>query len=122
MPSILLALTSHADLGDTGLRTGFYVPEAVHAHWVFTSAGYDVDFVSVLGGDPPRDGVKPADHEATAFLHDHAGELADTAAPDDLDAADYAAIFYVGGHGAMWDFPGSQELAALAAGIYEAGA
>jgi putative intracellular protease/amidase len=120
MPSILLALTSHADLGETGLRTGFYVPEAAHAHRVFTSAGYDVDFVSVLGGDPPRDGVEPGDHEATAFLRDHADELADTAAPGDLDAGDYAAIFYVGGHGAMWDFPDAGGLAALAAQIYEA--
>jgi putative intracellular protease/amidase len=121
MPSILLALTSHAELGDTGRTTGFYVPEAARAHRVLTSAGYQVDFTSVRGGDPPRDGVKPGDPEVAAFLRDHADALAGTAVPGSLNAADYDAIFYVGGHGAMWDFPDSQELAALAARIYQAG-
>ena len=121
MPSILLALTSHAELGDTGRPTGFYVPEAARAHRVLTDAGYQVDFTSVQGGDPPRDGIKPGDPEAAAFLRDHADALARTAAPGSLNAAGYDAIFYVGGHGAMWDFPDSQDLAALAAAIYQAG-
>ena len=121
MSSILLALTSHEDLGDTGLSTGFHVREAVHAYRVLATAGYDVGFVSVLGGNPPRDGIDPRDDEMTSFLRDHASELADTAAPGQLDPADHAAIFYVGGHGAMWDFPCSVDLAALATGIYQAG-
>jgi putative intracellular protease/amidase len=121
MPAVLLALTSHAELGDTGRPTGFYVPEAARAHRVFADAGYQVDFTSVQGGAPPRDGVKPGDAEATAFLRDHADTLASTPAPGSLSAADYDAIFYVGGHGAMWDFPDSQDLATLAAGIYQAG-
>ena len=65
--------------------------------------------------------VEPSDQEATAFLRDHADELASTPAPGHVDAADYAAIFYVGGHGAMFDFPECADLAALAVGIYEAG-
>jgi putative intracellular protease/amidase len=121
MPAILLALTSHGELGGTGHPTGFYVPEAAGPYRVFTAAGYDVDFVSVQGGDPPRDGVKPANEETAAFLRDHADALADTPAPGELNAGDYAAIWFVGGHGAMWDFPGSQELAALAREIYAAG-
>jgi len=121
MTSILLALTSHAELGDTGHRTGFHVPEAARAHRVLASAGYKVDFVSVQGGDPPRDGAEAGDPVAVAFLRDHADALAGTAAPGSLNAAGYAAIFYIGGHGAMWDFPGSADLAALATGIYRAG-
>lgn len=121
MPSILIALTSHGDLGGTGHPTGFYVPEAADPYRVFTSAGYDVDFVSVQGGDPPRDGVKPEDEESAAFLRDHGDALADTPDAGEVNAGDYAAIWFVGGHGAMWDFPGSPDLAALARQIYAAG-
>lgn len=121
MPVILLALTSHADLGGTGRKAGFYVPEAARPYRIFTEAGYDVDFVSVQGGDPPREGVHPGDREVTAFLRDHGDALSSTPAPDHLYAEDYDAIFYVGGHGAMWDFPASEDLAALAAEIYAAG-
>ena len=121
MPSILLALTSHAELGDTGRRTGFHVPEAARVHRVLAGAGYQVDFTSVQGGDPPRDEAESGDPQAAAFLRDHADVLAGTAAPGSLNAADYAAIFYVGGHGAMWDFPDCAELAALAVRIYQAG-
>ena len=121
MKSILLVLTSHAELGDTGRGTGFHAPEAARAHRMLTGAGYRVDFASVQGGDPPRDGAEAGDPVAVAFLRDHAGALAGTAAPGSLNAADYAAIFYIGGHGAMWDFPDSADLAALASGIYQAG-
>ena len=121
MPSVLFALTSHGDLGDTGRLTGFYVPEAAGPYRVFTAAGYDVDFVSVQGGAPPRDGIKPEDEETAAFLRDNADALADTPAAGEVEAASYAAIWLVGGHGAMWDFPVAQDLAALARDIYAAG-
>lgn len=80
-----------------------------------------MDFVSIQGGDPPREGVHPGDDEVTAFLRDQGEALANTPVPGQLDAEDYDAIFYVGGHGAMWDFPGSEDLAALAGEIYAAG-
>jgi putative intracellular protease/amidase len=121
MPVILLALTSHSQLGNTGRPTGFYVPEAMYPCHAFTAAGYDVAFTSVQGGQPPVTGVEPGDAEVAAFLRDHAGALADTPIPGQLDPVDYDAIFYVGGHGAMWDFPGCQDLARLAAGIYARG-
>jgi len=121
MPKILLALTSNDKIGDTDRKTGFYVPEAAHPYRVFTAAGYDVEFVSVKGGEPPKDGVKAADTEVAKFLHDLSDRLTDTATADQVDAADYDAIFYVGGHGTMWDFPNCEELAKLAAGIYARG-
>jgi putative intracellular protease/amidase len=121
MSTVLIALTSHAELGDTGRKTGFYVPEVAHPYAVFTAAGHQVDFVSVAGGEPPRDGVKPGDEVVAAFLADQGSRLADTPTPDQVKAADYDAVFFAGGHGTMWDFPPSTALAALAAEIYENG-
>ncbi|MFD5099370.1 type 1 glutamine amidotransferase domain-containing protein [Streptomyces albidochromogenes] len=119
---ILIALTSHDRLGDTGRSTGFYLPEAAHPWKVFTDAGYDVDLVSVRGGKPPVDGADTSDPIQRAFLDDAkiAAQLAATPRPQDIDAADYDAILYVGGHGTMWDFADDQVLAGLARDIYEA--
>jgi putative intracellular protease/amidase len=121
MPKVLLALTSHGDLGDTGRTTGFYVPEAAHPHAVFTQAGYEVDFVSVQGGEPPRDGVEPDDADTARFLSDMKEQLASTPTADQIDAANYDAIFFVGGHGTMWDLPDAADLASLTARIYDNG-
>ena len=121
MSKILLALTSTADLGATGRSTGFYVPEAAHPYRVFTEAGYEVDFVSVRGGQPPTDGVKPGDQAVSAFLSDQHDRLATTPTPAQIDPVAYDAIFYVGGHGTMWDFPDDKDLAELAVQIYQAG-
>ena len=121
MPKILIALTSHDQLGETGRQTGFYVPEAAHPYRVFTEAGYTVDFASVQGGEPPRDGVKPDDTAVAGFLRELGPRLAATATADQLDPAEYDAILYAGGHGAMWDFPDCQELGKFAAEIYQNG-
>jgi putative intracellular protease/amidase len=119
----LIVLTSHGELGDTGRPTGFYLPEAAHPWRVFTDAGMRVDLVSVRGGKPPVDGVDLADPVQHAFLDDPgmAGQLADTPKPGELDPSDYDVVFYAGGHGAMWDFAGNGELAALARRVYEDG-
>jgi putative intracellular protease/amidase len=119
---ILIALTSHDDLG--GIRkTGFYLSEAAHPWHVFRQAGYQVDLVSPQGGEPPRDSVDLADPLQQAFLDDAemSQELADTRRPDEIDPQNYAAIFYAGGHGTMWDFPGNAGLAGIGRDIYEAG-
>jgi putative intracellular protease/amidase len=120
---ILMALTSHDRLGDTGRSTGFYLSEAAHPWKLFTDAGYDVELVSVGGGKPPVDGADTSDPIQRAFLDDPkiATQLAVTPRPRDVDAAAYEAILYVGGHGTMWDFPDDQVLAGLARSIYEAG-
>ncbi|WP_033442169.1 type 1 glutamine amidotransferase domain-containing protein [Saccharothrix sp. NRRL B-16314] len=120
---ILIALTSHERLGDTGRTTGFYLPEAAHPWRVFTEAGYEVDLVSVRGGNPPRDGVDPSDAVQTRFLADEvvAGKLAATPTPAEVDPGQYAAILFAGGHGTMWDFPDDSALAGVARDIYEAG-
>jgi putative intracellular protease/amidase len=119
MTRVLIALTSHGELGDTGRSTGFYVSEAAHPWAVFTDAGYQVDLVSVAGGRPPVDGQDDTDPDQRAFLA--AATLGTTHQPAELDAADYDAVFFAGGHGTMWDFPDATGLAQLAAGIYEGG-
>ncbi len=123
MTTILIALTSHGTLGNTGRATGFYLPELVHPYNVFRQAGYEVAFVSPQGGQPPMDGVDPADPQLRAFLDDAAvmTQLTQTPTPAALNAAEYAAIFYAGGHGAMWDLATDVALATLAADIYAHG-
>ncbi len=121
--SVLFALTSHGQLGDTGRRTGAYVPEIAHPAQVFTDAGWDVRFVSVAGGQPPLDGIKPDDQVSQAFLADEtvASRLAATPTADQLDPADYGVIYFAGGHGTMWDFAQAKDLTDLAAQIYAGG-
>jgi putative intracellular protease/amidase len=120
---VLFALTSHDKLGETGRKTGFYVPEVAHPAAVFRSAGYEIAFVSVRGGAAPQDGINPDDTVVTEFLADPEVRrtLAGTPAVHEVEAEDFDVIFFAGGHGTMWDFPESAELARLAAGIYEAG-
>jgi putative intracellular protease/amidase len=119
----VFALTSHTELGDTGNETGYYVPEAAHPWKVLTDNGFAVDFISTKGGAPAPTGYDPQDEVQREFLADRnlATELATTRRPGDIDADDYDAILYVGGHGTMWDFPDDEDLAKLARGIYESG-
>ncbi|MFI0912690.1 type 1 glutamine amidotransferase domain-containing protein [Streptomyces abikoensis] len=120
---VLFALTSHGTLGDTGRATGFYVPEVAHPARVFAEAGCEIGFVSVQGGAPPRDGVKPDDTVVAEFLADPATRraLGETPTADRVDAEAVDILYYAGGHGAMWDFPHDTALAALGARVYERG-
>ncbi len=119
MTRALIALTSHDKLGDTGRGTGFHAGEAAIPWEVFTAAGYQVDLVSVAGGRPPVDRHDPTDETLRDFFA--AADLDHTARPADLDPQRYDIIFFAGGHGTMWDFPEDEDLARLAAGIYERG-
>ncbi|MEV6267236.1 type 1 glutamine amidotransferase domain-containing protein [Kribbella sp. NPDC051936] len=119
MTRVLIALTSHSQLGDTGRTTGFYASEAAEPWSVFTAAGFDVDLVSVAGGRPPIDGLDEDDPIQQKFLA--SVDLEQTPAAAGLDASAYDAIFFAGGHGTVWDFPNDEALASLAAGIYENG-
>jgi putative intracellular protease/amidase len=118
MTAILLALTSHDDLG--GRRpTGFYVPEAAHPWRVFRDEGFAVDLISIQGGRPPMDGYDKDDPAQQEFATLPA--LTTTRRAAEVDAVGYDAIFYVGGHGTMWDFPNDPDLPRLGRDIYEAG-
>ncbi|MFI5736383.1 type 1 glutamine amidotransferase domain-containing protein [Kribbella sp. NPDC051587] len=119
MTRVLIALTSHSELGDTGRATGFYVSEAAEPWEVFTEAGFDVDLVSVKGGRPPVDGLDDTDPTQQKFLANV--DLDHTPVAADLDASAYDAVLFAGGHGTMWDFPQADDLLKLAADIYERG-
>ncbi|WP_066903942.1 type 1 glutamine amidotransferase domain-containing protein [Millisia brevis] len=119
---VLFILTSHDDLA--GVRkTGYYINEAAHPWKVLRDAGYDVDFASVRGGVPPRDGFDPDDADQEAFLSDPsvAAQLSNTRTIADYDPADYDAVLYVGGHGTVFDFPGDAALAAFSGRVYDNG-
>jgi len=120
---VLFVLTSHGELGDTGRKTGFYLPELTHPLAVLREAGYDFDLASPVGGEPPMDGVKREDPLNAAFLDapEMMARVRETIPLDQVNLDDYVGVLFVGGHGTMWDFPGNPSVARVAAGIFEAG-
>ena len=109
MKKILIVLTSHDKLGNTGEKTGFWLEELAAPYYVLKDAGVQLTLASPLGGQPPLD-PKSDDPDAqtdatrrfTADTEAQA-ELADTRVLSTLDAGDYDAVFYPGGHGPLWD-------------------
>jgi putative intracellular protease/amidase len=120
---VLFVLTSHDHKGDK--PSGYFLSEATHPHLVLANAGYEVDFVSPKGGKAPLDpdSFDLKDGTNADFWNDPKlrGAVENTLRPTDVKADDYAAIFFAGGHGAMWDLPDNTELAALSSSIYEHG-
>jgi putative intracellular protease/amidase len=120
---VLIVLTSHDTLGDTGKETGFYLPEVSHPVAVFDRAGLIVEYVSPKGGKAPMIGIDRTDLLNAAFLDDpkKLSQVENTLHPTQVNPSEYDAIFYAGGHGTMWDFPENSDLAHIAASIYEQG-
>lgn len=106
---ILMILTSHDMLGDTGKKTGFWLEEFAAPYYVFRDAGAEITLASPKGGQPPLDpksDASEAQTEATKrFKQDaHATDLlAHTHMLSVVDAENYDAVFYPGGHGPLWD-------------------
>jgi putative intracellular protease/amidase len=113
---VLVVLTSHDTLGNTGKETGFYLSEVSHPVAVFERAGFTVDYVSPKGGKAPMIGIEREDALNAAFLDsaDKMAQVASTLSPDQVNPADYVAIFYAGGHGTMWDFPQAENIGKIA--------
>ena len=109
MKKILMVLTSHDQLGNTGAKTGFWLEEFAAPYYVFKDAGAQITLASPLGGQPPLDPKSDdvsAQTEAThRFQADPATQalLASTHQLSALSAADFDAVFYPGGHGPLWD-------------------
>ena len=120
---VLFVLTSHDTLGNTGKETGFYLPEVTHPYEAFEQAGIEVEFVSPKGGKAPMIGVDLTDPINKAFLDDpvKVGKVENTLTPAEIEPGHYAAIFFAGGHGTMWDFPDHAQLTEIAAAIYKQG-
>ena len=115
---VLMVMTSHDQLGDTGKKTGFWLEEFAAPYYVLKDAGAAVTVVSPLGGQPPLDPKSDepdAQTEATKrFKADSATQavLASTGKLAEVDAADFDAVFYPGGHGPLWDL--AQDPASIA--------
>lgn len=120
---ILIVLTSHDTLGNTGKETGFYLPEVSHPVAVFDRANFTVDYVSPKGGKAPMIGVDLTDPLNRAFVEnpEKMAQIEHTKRPEQVDPNEYDAIFYAGGHGTMWDFPNTPELDRIAETIYDRG-
>ncbi|QDA59002.1 type 1 glutamine amidotransferase domain-containing protein [Hymenobacter jejuensis] len=107
--NILMVLTSHDQLGDTGKKTGFWLEEFAAPYYVFKDAGATLTLASPKGGQPPLDPKSDepdSQTEATKrFKQDADAQkaLANTVKLDSISAADFDAVFYPGGHGPLWD-------------------
>ncbi|MEJ9080452.1 type 1 glutamine amidotransferase domain-containing protein [Gordonia malaquae] len=124
---ILNVVTNIAHYDDPTHPTGLWLSELTHAWDVFEEAGFEQVIVSPAGGHSP---LEPRslkfpnyDKSAKAWHRDPArmALLDDTRSPDQIDPADFDAIFYTGGHAVMYDFPGSEGLQRISREIYENG-
>jgi putative intracellular protease/amidase len=120
---ILMVLTSHDKLGDTGRRTGFWLEEFAAPYYVFSDAGADVTLASPKGGQPPLDPRSDEpDSQTDATRRFRADEeaqakLANTEKLANVSAGDFDTVFYPGGHGPMWDLPDNPDSIALLEGF-----
>ncbi|MCA0891794.1 type 1 glutamine amidotransferase domain-containing protein [Qipengyuania flava] len=123
---VLMVLTSHDKLGDTGNPTGFWLEELAAPYYVFEEAGYDITLASPRGGQPPLD---PKSNEpdfqtddTKRFEKDEAAQkaLANTVRLSDVSVDDFDTVFYPGGHGPLWDLAESADSRSLIEGFIAA--
>jgi len=116
---ILMVLTSHDRLGDTGRKTGFWLEELAAPYYAFKDAGAEIVLASPRGGNPPLDPKSNEPDFQTALTHrfeaDTAAvaQLAATVRLDTVSQADFDAVFYPGGHGPLWDLAEDKHSVAL---------
>jgi putative intracellular protease/amidase/predicted enzyme related to lactoylglutathione lyase len=124
---ILMVLTSHNQLGNTGRPTGFWLEEFAAPYFVFRDAGIELTLASPKGGQPPLDPKSDLPENQTPamarFKKDAAAQkaLANTVKLADVKAADFDTVFYPGGHGPMWDLAESPTSIALLEAFYNSG-
>ena len=124
---ILMVLTSHDTLGDTGRKTGFWLEEFAAPYYTFLDAGAAVTLASPKGGQPPIDPVSNTPEGQTdwtrRFEKDPPAQavLANTTRLADVKAEEFDAVFYPGGHGPMWDLAEDPISIALIEAFYGAG-
>ncbi|MGH9745193.1 MAG: type 1 glutamine amidotransferase domain-containing protein [Candidatus Acidiferrales bacterium] len=124
---ILMVLTSHDQLGNTGRKTGFWLEEFAAPYFVFRDAGVELTLASPKGGQPPVDpkSDEPGNQTPamTRFKQDAAGQkaLSQTSKLADMKAENFDTVFYVGGHGPMWDLAESSDSIKLLESFYNSG-
>src|SRR6478609_3555425 len=124
---IVMILTSHDQLGNTGRKTGFWLEEFAAPYFVFRDAGVQLTLASPKGGQPPIDPKSDEPENQTdamtRFKNDRAAQqaLSQTIKLADVKSEDYDTIFYVGGHGPMWDLVDNPVSIALIESFYNSG-
>src|SRR5580658_4161698 len=124
---ILMVLTSHDQLGNTGRKTGFWLEEFAAPYFVFRDAGVQLTLASPKGGqlpvDPKSDLPENQTPAVTRFKQDQTAQnaLSETVKLGTVKAEDYDTIFYVGGHGPQWDLAESSDSIALIESFYNTG-
>lgn len=125
MKKILCVVTSNNVKGNTGIPTGFWLSELTHPMAKFEAAGYEIVLASIKGGKPPidKDSLDFTDAINKKFWDsaDFQKKYENTLKLDEVNAKEYAAIFFAGGHGVMWDFPDSAAVDKVTREIYENG-
>src|SRR5690348_11469804 len=125
--NILMVLTSHNQLGNTGRPTGFWLEEFAAPYFVFRDAGVELTLASPKGGQPPLDPVSDLPENQTPamtrFKKDNAAQqaLARTVQLAEVKADDFDTVFYPGGHGPMWDLAEDPNSIALLESFYNSG-
>jgi putative intracellular protease/amidase len=111
---VLIVLTSHDTLGDTGLKTGFWLEELAAPYYEFKDAGAEIVLASPKGGQPPLDPKSNEPSFQTDLTHRFEADaganaqLANTVRLDSVSQADFDTVFYPGGHGPLWDLAEDQ--------------
>ena len=124
---ILMVLTSHDQLGDTGLKTGFWLEEGAAPYFVFRDSGVQLTLASPKGGQPPIDPKSDDPQNQTPaqirFKKDAEAQkaFANTVRLANVKAEDFDTIFYPGGHGPMWDLAEDPVSIALLESFYNSG-
>jgi putative intracellular protease/amidase len=124
---ILMVLTSHDQLGNTGRKTGFWLEEFVAPYYTFLDNGVTITVSSPKGGQPPLDPVSDTPEGKTELTERFKGDksaqqvLATTVRLADVKSDDYDAVFYPGGHGPMWDLAEDPVSIALIESFYNSG-
>lgn len=124
---ILMVLTSHDQLGNTGRKTGFWLEEFAAPYYAFKDAGAEVSLASPKGGQPPIDPQSDLPENQTPaqvrFKQDQAAQkaLAQTVRLAEVKAEGYDAVFYPGGHGPLWDLVENSDSISLIESFYNAG-
>ncbi len=126
MKKILFVLTSHSDLGNTGLKTGFWTEELAAPFYALKDKGVAITLCSPHGGQPPIDPKSDLPESQTAATQRMATDpallqqLANTVKLGSVNMADYDAVFYPGGHGPLWDLANDANSIRLIADFYNA--